>query len=165
MLTVIENEDAIEIMSRMPPGQRVVFGLLALFPWIAPYELLIQRGWQSYFNFFFLFALIISLGAIAVSLFLVVFAAAGLNSRLQFDRRRGIISYSAGAPVVRWRTVEYPLADLAKLHLEKIDWSDGSPSYSVLAALKDGRELKSGSSWSKAEIEAIVQRVSSFLAA
>lgn len=163
MIRVIESKEALEIQSDMPVGLRIVFAVLALFPLLAPYELIIRPNWQSYFNVFFLFVAVISLGALAVSAFLVLAAVAGLNSRLKFDRSDGTLTYSAGAPVVSWHTVQYALESLDHVQVKKHDWSEGSPSYSLVAIMADGKSFESESSWSREEIEAIVKRVSIFL--
>jgi hypothetical protein len=163
MIRVIESKEAIEIQSDMRPGLRILFGVLALFPLIAPYELIIRPNWQSYFNVSFLFVAAISFGALAVSAFLVWAAIAGLNSRLKFNRSDGILTYSAGAPIVPWRTVHYAIESLDRLQVEKHDWSEGSPGYSFVAIMADGKSFESESSWSREEIEAIVKRVSVFL--
>lgn len=163
MIRVIESKEAIEIQSDMPAGLRILFVVFALFPLLAPYELIIRPNWQSYFNVPFLFVAAISLGALAVSAFLVWAAVAGLNSRLKFDRSNRTLTYSAGAPVVSWHTVQYAIESLDRLQVEKHDWSEGSPSYSFVAIMADGRSFKSESSWSREEIEAIAKRVSIFL--
>jgi hypothetical protein len=49
------------------------------------------------------------------------------------------------------------------VRVDKHDWSDGSPSYSLLIQMSDGSQLKSGSSWSREEIEELVESVSKFL--
>ena len=163
MIRVIEGKEVIEIQSYMPAGLRVLFFLLALFPLLAPYELIIRPNWHSYLNVFFLFSALISVGALAVSAFLVWAAIAGLNSKVRFDRAEGTLTYSAGAPIVRWHFRQCPIESIALLRVEKNDWSDGAPSYSFLTQITDGSKFKSGSSWSSEEIEDIVQRVSTFL--
>jgi hypothetical protein len=163
MIRVIESKDVLEIKSLMPAGLRILFLLLALFPLLAPYELIIRPGWNSYLNVFFLFAAVISIGALAVSAFLVWAAAAGLSTVLRFDREDGSLKYWAGAPIVRWRTEKYPIEAVEKLQVDKHDWSDGAPSYSLVTIMNDGRSFKTGSSWSKEEIEEINRRASSFL--
>jgi hypothetical protein len=165
MINIIETNETIEIQDLMPTGRRVLFAVLALFPLIAPYELIIRINWQTYLHFFFLLALVISLGAMALSAFLVFAAVAGLSSKLKFDRVRRTISYASGAPIVPWRTEEYPLEALQELKNEKTDWSDSSPSFSLVAVLRDGKVLKSASSWEEREIEGIRERIAAFLAA
>lgn len=98
-----------------------------------------------------------------MSAFFVLAAIAGLNSKLRFDKAAGTLTYSAWAPIVPWRTRECPIDGIAEMLVEEHDWSDGAPSYSFLTRMADGREFKSGSSWSRKEIEDIVQRVSVFL--
>jgi hypothetical protein len=163
MINIIENKEVIEIQSPMPTGRRILFGIIALFPLIAPYELIIKPNWQNVLNVFFLFVLLISIGAIAVSAILVWAAIAGLSSNLKIDRSKRTITYSTGAPVVPWRTVHYPLASLQQLSVEKTDWSDGSPSYTLVAQMVDGKALKSSASWQKEEIEEVKRRVTAFL--
>lgn len=163
MLTVIEGEDFIEIQSKLPTGQRVLFLVFSLIPWIAPYQLIIKPGWMDYFNVFFLIALVISLGAIVVSAFFIWAAIAGLNSLLRFDKRQGILSCSEGAPILKWRTTQCTMDAISSLRIEKHDWSDGSPSYTIQIVIHDGREFKSGSSWSLTEMQDILRRVSLFI--
>jgi len=164
MLRVIDGQGMIEVQSTMPAGQRVLLLLLSFFPLLAPYELVIRPDWHSYWNPFFLFVAVISAGALAVSALLAWAAAAGLNSRLRLDRAQATLTYSAGAPLVRWRAVQYPLDQVARLEIETDDWSDGPPSYSLVTLMADGRAFKLGFSWSREEAEGIAGRVSSFLA-
>lgn len=163
MIKVIESNEAIEIQSQIPKVQRLLFVVLALFPLIAPYELVMRPKWQSYLNVPFLFAAALSTGALAVSAFLVWAAIAGLNSRLRFDRSAGTLAYTAGAPILRRRTVLCQIDSVDRLEVQRHDWSEGSPSYSLSAIMSDGRSFNSGSSWSQQEVEAIAKRVSSFL--
>jgi hypothetical protein len=67
MVTVIEEDDFIEIQTQIPTGLRVFFAALALFPLLAPYELLLQPDWDGYFTIFFLFSAVISAGAVSIS--------------------------------------------------------------------------------------------------
>jgi len=163
MIKVVESADTIEVQALMPIGQRALFAALALIPLIAPYELILRINWQSYLNLFFLLALIISLGATALSAFLIWAAVAGLSSTLKFDKAHRILAYAFGAPIVPWRAQQYPLDALQELRVEKTEWSEGSPSFTLMALLQDGRTLKSASSWSESEIETIRQQVAEFL--
>lgn len=163
MLMVIEGKEVLEIQSCLPTGRRVLFLLLALFPLLAPYELIFRPGWQSYVNVIFLFAALISMGALAVSAFLVWAAIAGVNSRLKFDRANGTLTYSVGAPVIRWRSHRVSIEDIADLRVEEHEWTEGAPSYAFMVGMTDGRKFESGSSWSREEIEDVVQRVSAFI--
>jgi hypothetical protein len=163
MLTVVESPDLLEIQSTFPVGKRVLFLLLSLFPLIAPYQLILKVNWLNYFNVFFIFAFVISLGAIAVSAFFVWAAIAGMESRLRFDLRQGKFLFTTGAPITIWQTNQGQIKDISKIQVEKHDWSDGAPSYSILTITNDGQQFKIGSSWSLGEINDIANRVSAFL--
>jgi hypothetical protein len=163
MLRVVETNDVLEIQAQIPAGQRVLFLLLSFLPLLAPYELIIRPDWHDTWNVYFLFAAFISAGALAVSALLVWAAAAGLSTRLRFDRAHGTLMYSAGAPVLRWHTVRHPIKNIAEFQVEKHDWSDGQPSYSFVTLMADGRSFRGGSSWSRDEVEGIRRMVSSFL--
>jgi hypothetical protein len=89
---------------------------------------------------------------------------AGLNSRLKFDGSDWTLTYSAGAPIVPWCTVQCAIESLDHVQVEKHDWSEGSPGYSLVAIMADGKSFKSDALWSRDEIEAIVKRVTEFLA-
>lgn len=162
-LPVVETAEALEIESPMLVGKRILFFLLGLFPLIAPYELLLKPRWTGYANVFFLFAAAISLGALSVTAFLLFSAVAGLQSRMRFDRARGLFTYTASAPVIRARTSEAPLASIAALTIRTYEWSEGAPSYALSVALKDGRVFQTSSAWSKEEVEALKKRASPFL--
>ena len=162
MLRVAETRDTLEIESTLPAGTRVLFLLLALFPLLAPYDLILRPGWHSDLNVPFFFAALVSLGALAVSALLAWAALAGLDARTRFDRRSGLITHSVRAPVLSRRTARYPLASLGRLEIQTHDWSDGPPSYSLRMILEDGRAIDSGSSWSRNEIEGVRRRVSAF---
>ena len=164
MLNVIETADALEVTSPMPSGRRVLFGLLALIPLLAPYELLLKPGWENILNPFFGFAAIISLGALFLSAFLVWAAIAGLESRARFDLRHRTLTTAFWAPVVPLTMHTYSLNDLRGVQLETTEWSDGSPSYSLRVETIDGRTLKLMGEYDRREVEAVQSRIARFLA-
>jgi len=163
VIDVSESEETLEISSRMPGGQRALFLLLSLLPLLAPYELILRVDWQDYFNLAFLFVLVISAGAIALSALLIWAAIAGLSSSIRIDRRLGLISYSASAPVVPMQTTSFPVHSIERMQVAATEWSDSAPSFSLEFVLAGGRSIRSGSSWSRAEVEAVLERVAGFL--
>jgi hypothetical protein len=164
VLNVIETGDTLEVTSPMPVGRRVLFGLLAIFPLLAPYELLLKPGWESILNPFFGFAALISLGALCLSAFLVWAAIAGLESRARFDLPHRTLTTAYWAPVVPLTMRTYSLNDLRAVRIETIEWSEGSPSYSLQIETLDGRTLKFTSEDDQREVEAVRSRVARFLA-
>ncbi len=160
---ISKTADELEVRAPMRIGKRILFLALSLFPWLAPYELLLRPRWESYWNIFFLFAAVISIGAMAVSAFFVWAAIAGLDSQMTFCRSQGLFTHSARAPILPRRTRAYPIESIAAVEIETHEWSDGGPSYSFEVVLRDGRKLHLGSSWSRAEAEAVRDQVAAFL--
>lgn len=158
-----ERDDRLEVRSPMRTGTRVLFFVLALFPLLAPYELIVKVEWESYLHPFFLLAAFISVGATALSAFLVFAAVAGLSSKMVFDARAATFTYSAQAPIVRPTSQVYPMADVVGVELRERNWSDSAPSYHLGVVVAGGTVFESGSSWSRGEIELLRVRVEQFL--
>jgi hypothetical protein len=145
MPVVNEDDGILEIQEHMTWGRRGFFFLLGCFPLIAPYQLLIQTKWISHFNFLFLLSLLISLGAIALSGFLFFAAFAGLSTSLIFNRHTQVFTYIRYAPIVPYRRESIAFDAINSIEIDKHDWSDGPPSYSIKVNLHDGRTFKSSS--------------------
>jgi hypothetical protein len=163
MPTITETEDSLEIREVMTAGRRCFFFLLALFPLLAPYELLLRPGWSSYFNFMFILALLISLGALFLSGFFVFAAVAGLSTLFRFDAKAGTLTYIHVAPIVPYRRDLIPVGVIDRIDVETHDWSDGEPSYTVHVRLRDGRSYQSASFWEQEGAIQAVQKIESFL--
>jgi hypothetical protein len=164
MLRVLECGDQMEITSPMPVGKRVAFFVLALVPLLAPYQLLVAPGWENLVNPFFAFAALISLGALAVTAFLVWAAIAGIESTARFDRMRRTLTAVARAPVMPLQSHTYTLDDVRAIEVETTEWSDSGPSYTLRIDTADGRAFKLLAGYEKAEVEEIRGRISRFLA-
>ena len=158
-----EQHDRLEVSSPMKTGMRVMLALAGCFPLIAPWELLFRVNWQDIWNPFFLFAAVVSLGAVAVSALFFFAAIAGLNSRLLFDKRTGMFHYMYDAPVIQQKTHTYPLEAIHRIDVKVYEWSEGSPGYTVAVSMEDARIFESGSSCSREEMEAMVIHINEFL--
>ena len=160
---LIERANRLEIRSPMRTGMRVVLAVLALFPLLAPYELLIRVEWQQYMHPAFFFVASISAGAMALSAFLLFAAIAGLSSQMVFDKGAETFTYSAKAPAIRRIGQTHPLSEVRGVEVVVRDWSDGAPTYHLRVSVADGAVFESGSSWSREEIESIRAHVQQFL--
>ena len=162
---LIEQGDRLEIRSWMRSGMRVLLAALALFPLIAPYELLIRTEWEQFAHPFFALAAVIAAGATALSAFLLFAALAGLSSRLIFDRRNRTVTRFTQAAWGRVAEHVVPWSDVDCVEVGVREWSDGAPTYYLGVCVKGGTRFESGSSGSKAEIENMRARIEAFLTA
>lgn len=163
MIEVSDNGERLDITSPMPWGKRLLFALLALFPLIAPYELMLRVGWTDYWHPFFALAALISAGAVALSGFFVFAAVAGLSTRMTLDAVRATFTYTQVALVVPKRSQVFPLSSVQSVHVRTYEWSEGAPSYSLMVEMSDGSTFECGSSWSREDIERGKARVDVFL--
>jgi len=164
MVELIESDGCIEIRTPMRTGARVALALLALFPLLAPYELLLRIDWQSHLHPFFALAAVVSAGAVALSGFLLFAALAGLGSRMVFDARQSRFTYSATSPLIRLVPAAYPLSALDAVGIGTREWSDGAPTHHLRVVVAGGRVYETASSWSRAEVEQLFRLVEDFLA-
>ncbi len=153
MIEVSGRADRLDIVSPMPSGKRLLFALLSLIPLLAPYELILRVQWSDYRHPLFVFAAIISAGAIALSVFLIYAAVAGLSTRMTLDRARSTFTYSEVAAVLPQRTQVFPLSLVESVHVRTHEWSDGAPSFSLMIKMSDGVTFDTGSSWAQQDIE------------
>ena len=165
MLRVVERGDELNITSPMTPGLRAFYLLIGVVPLAAPYELLIKPGWQTIFHPFFALAAIISGGAVALSALFVWIAVAGIESSARFDRRRRTLTTVERAPIMPTRTRTRPLDELRAIEVEKTEWSDSGPTYSLRLECADGQKLKLLASYARPEeAEAVRRHLGRFLA-
>jgi hypothetical protein len=160
---LIEQGGRVEIVSPMPMGLRAFLGIAGLFPFIAPYELLLRVDWTSYLNPFFAIALLVSLGAVAVGLFFLYAAVGGVSSVFVFDGRRRMFTCTTSS-IVRPRSVwAVPLDAVRGVEVRVHDGSDGPPTYSLEVGT-DERTFATGSSSSREEVEGWLAKVRPLLA-
>jgi hypothetical protein len=163
MPTIMETEDSLEIREVMTAGRRGFFFLLALFPLLAPYELLLHPGWTSYFNFMFILALMISFGALFLSGFFVFAAVAGLSTPLRFDAKAHTLTYIHAAPIVPYHRELISFDVIDSIDVETHDWSNGEPSYNVHVRLRNGRSYQSANFWERERAIQAVEKIRSLL--
>jgi hypothetical protein len=159
----IEDRERLVLVSPMPSGKRVGFALMGLVPLLAPYELLLRVGWQSYLHPFFVLAVIVSAGALAVSALFLFAAVAGLASRITMDANTSTLTYSHAAPVVPEFIRTRRLDSIAHIDTRTHQWTDGPSSYSLRIVTSDGTAFESSASWSRDDIARIKEAVESFL--
>lgn len=145
MPTVKHQNGALAIEENMTWGRRSLFIFMGFFPLLAPYELLLRPGWTSFANLPFLFSLGISLGATMLSAFLFFIAFAGLSTLMVFDPHASTFTFRHHAPIVPLQRELLSFDSIQAVDLDKHDWSDGEPTYSIRVHIEDGRTFKSSS--------------------
>ena len=160
---VFESEECFVIQTRVGRGTRIFIGLLGLVPLIAPYDLLVKARWNSYFNFPFLLALIVSIGAVFVSVMFVYAAAFSMSIKITLDRRAQVFRHSTETPTIRNKTEEHPLSHIQRLDVRETNWSDGPPSYNLQFVMEGNKVYEVGPFNSLAEVDQTRQRAKRFV--
>ena len=115
----------------MSAKARTGFGLAAALPLLAPYELLVKPDWSGASGFAFLFGLVVSLGAVLVSVLMLFVAIFGINRRVEFDPATKTVHVTESHLMQRERRFACPFAEIVKLELGAHDWSDGPSTYDI----------------------------------
>jgi len=145
MTDVIDDSTgAIDFRSTISPAMRIVLLAGAAVPLIAPYELLYEPRWTSALSIFGLFAILISVGAVFVSLLLASAALFGLNENITLDSRRGVVRYACKRAILRARCREFPMSRIKSVALVSHYWEDTAPTYDLVISIIDHRDVQAG---------------------
>jgi hypothetical protein len=145
MTDVIDDPTgAIDFRSTITPAMRVLLLAGAAIPLIAPYELLYEPRWNSALSVFGVFAILISLGALAVSALLAAAALFGLNEHITLDSRRGVVRYACKAAVLRGHCHEFPMSWVKSVALVSHYWEDGPPTYDLVISIAEHTDVQAG---------------------
>ena len=144
MITIVQTDSTLEFSNRVSAGMRALVFLFGLIPLLAPYELIFKVRWGSYANPAFLFALAISLGALAVSVFFMFFALAAYSRRMFVDRGERKLVYGFSHSLQPYRERSYSFQDIAQIALEAHEWSDGPTTYSLIIHVSEGSQAGIG---------------------
>ncbi len=154
MKNVIQTETHIEFTETMPIGMRVFLFVFGLFPWLAPYELLIKPRWSE-FSLLMLFFIILSLGAISVSVGFIGGALLGLDQTVIFDLKKQTIAHKYKTAFSALRTKHYSFGDITKTEILEHDWDNGPDTYSLEIHFLDRYKIRCGDFPSRKEAENI----------
>lgn len=120
------------------------FGLVAALPLLAPYNLLVKPDWTGTPSLALLFVVILSLGAIAVSVLLLLVAIFGINRRVEFDPITKTVRVSESHLMQSRREFNCPFAEIAQLKLVCHDWTDGPSTYDIRLTPSTGKPFVFG---------------------
>ncbi len=143
MKETVETNDRIEFKERMSTGLRVFLFVVGLFPWFAPYELLIKPGWSG-FHWLTIFFVVISLGAIAVSFGFIGGAIFGMDQTLTFNSQTRTIIHAYKTAVTSLREKRYIFHDVDKIEISTHDWDTGPSTYGLKITFADKHKVFAG---------------------
>lgn len=140
-----QSENHIEFSRDLGFTARTFVLIGGLFPLLVPYELLIKPSWPEGFSLLWLFAVIISAGAIGVSIFFLLAALFGMSQSIRFDIVSQSIFYSYKTALKHFHKRSYPFNKVERLQVVTHEWTDGPPFYNIGLKIKGVREIEFGS--------------------
>jgi hypothetical protein len=158
MSPFLAEKDQIVFSERMAVGLRILLIVAGFVPFLAPYDLLIRPGWTG-FSLSFAFAIIVSLGAVAVGLLLIFSGLFGLNQALHFDGSTRTILYAYETPLIPIRRFRYQFGDVLDMKVNTHDWSDAPSTYGVQVIFSDNRKTEVGSFAKELQATEALQKV------
>ena len=132
---------------------RLGFGFTAAMPLLAPYQLLIEPAWDVIPSLAWLFAVIVSLGAFAVTVLLLLVAILGINRKVVFDDSTRTIYVTESHLVQKERRFKYSFAEVVQLGVVSHDWSDGPSTYELRLTPTTGKAISFGDFSSRVDAE------------
>ena len=153
MDTIEQSADKLEFNSSLSPIVRILFLLFGFIPLLAPYELLIKPSWNERTSLVMLFFLVISIGAIIVSIFFISAALFGRSQYFQFDASSRVISYRFKTAINPFREERYDFGQIEALEIKVNEWDSRPDTYDISMKIRDKREMKFGDFTSRQEAE------------
>jgi hypothetical protein len=164
MPEVKETDQGLVIEARVHPALRIAFGALGVLPLLAPYQLLVRPHWSSYGSPLFLFALVVSLVAVAVGAFFLFGAVAGLATRMSFAPATRTFTHVTAAPAFPRRRRSASFGQVREVAVDTQAWSDGPATFSLRVVLDDGAACVIGPFDDVSATEALAARIRTVVA-
>jgi hypothetical protein len=164
-MDIVETETGITITSPVSPAKRIGLFAAGCLPLIAPYELLLRPGWQgNALGIAFVVPALISLGALALSILLMLAAITSSSVRMHFDAHMRHLIETRSGLLGGPRARQVPFAGITRVHVRETTWSDGPPSYALVVELADGSRLTPGSDHQREPLDQAAERITAMLA-
>ena len=148
-----QSSSHIEFSRPLPVATRAIILIGGLLPLFVLYELLIRPSWRGEFSVVWFFSLLISAGALAVSLFFLFAAWFGMSQRIRFDAQDRVVTHCSKTALSRWRKKCYPFSDIEMLHVQINKWTDGPDIFTLRLKIKRTRDIEFGSFEGQAEAD------------
>lgn len=142
---------------------RLAIVIAAMLPLLAPYQLLIKPVWSEISSIAWLFAFIISLGAITVSALLLLAAVFGINRQVEFNATDKTIRITESHLLQKKQKFEYAFDDIKEIEVVCHDWSDGPPTYKLCLTPNSGHTFDFGSFSTRTDAESVLSSLRTLL--
>jgi|GEM_PF-838009 len=165
MNTIKQTYQTIEFINTFSPVARVLLALFALVPLLAPYELLIKPSWQGQVSFDWIIPLVISIGAVVVSLGLFVAALFGRGERFLFDASKRQLTYQFKTAFTAGFEQEiYSFDQIEALEIKVHEGDERPDTYDIAIKIAGGHEMKFGDFSSRSDAERYLTILQTMLA-
>lgn len=144
MDTIRQTPETLEFVNSLSPVIRILLALFGFVPLLAPYELLIKPSWQGGISFALLFFLVISLGAILVSLFLFTASLLGRSDHFQFNapKHQLVCRFTTAFNITRQEI--YPFNQIESLEIKASEWESRPDTYDIVIKVAGQPEMSFG---------------------
>ena len=153
MDNIKQSSNKIEFTSNLSLAARALIMMIGLSPLLAPYELLIKPSWSGKSNWLMPLFLLISIGAIGLSIFFICSALFGINQSIQINSANRIITYRYKPGILSFRKRQYLFSEIEMVQLKVHKWTDGPPTYNIGLKAIGQREIEFGGFASQEEAE------------
>lgn len=154
MNNITQSNNAIEFKNYLSKAERILIMIFGLLPLLAPYELIIKPNYSEFPILFKMLNLIISIGAIAVSSFLIYSSFFALNKIIQINSDDKLIIYKYRSAFKPFCTINYSFSKIESINLKAIEWESRADTYTIALKIKDRkRDIDFGGFTSKEEAE------------
>jgi hypothetical protein len=153
MDNIKQSNNKIEFTSHLSLAARALIMIFGLFPLLAPYELLIKPSWNGKINWLMVFLLLISIGAIVLSIFSICTALFGINQSIQINSTNRIITNGYKPGLLRFRQNQYLFSEIEIVQLKVHEWTDGPTTFNIGLKAVGHREIEFGGFATQEEAE------------
>lgn len=156
------GEHELIFTNKTHPVLRVLIAAVGLFPLLAPYELLVQQKWDG-FDWFMLFPIVISAGALLISAMFIGGGIFGKDHELKVSLKSRYIVLKSKSPVSSLEETHYFPSDISLLALYVREWDASPDTYSLKFAFTDGRKITVGDWKERENAESALEQVQTTL--
>lgn len=144
MDSIHQTTGRIEFADRLTVFHRATLAIMGLLPLYAPYDLLLRSSAAEAITPFSWIPLLISLGAILVSLLFIGAALFGMDQRVVIESATGAVIHSHRTRMIGTRTARYAFASIEGIDIAVHEWSDGPSTYTIKMEMFGGGSIEFG---------------------